>query len=441
MANTNYPEYPVHPVFLVTMKVLVLGGGGREHALCWKLQQSPLLSELHCTPGNAGIAQVAQVHSGDAVEVAQQIGADFVVVGPDALLAEGAVDRLKALGIVAFGPTQRGAQLEASKIFCKELLKNYGIPTGDFEAFETPEEAKAYLNDYDVTGPIVVKADGLAVGKGVVIAPDRDAAIDAVDEVLDIAQATMPDASTRILIEEFMRGEEVSLLALTDGENLLPLVPAQDHKRVGEGDTGPNTGGMGCYSPVPSFAPEMVQIAIETVLEPTVQALKSEGIEYRGVLYAGLMLTENGIKVLEYNCRFGDPETQVVLPRLQSDLLPLLLACAGVPEYSLPDLPCDWTDEAGVSVVLASEGYPGNYRKGDTIKGLVDAQANGALVFHAGTAQRDNEIVTSGGRVLAVTALGRDFQQARDNCYRAVEQIRFEGAHYRRDIGWRCVGS
>jgi phosphoribosylamine--glycine ligase len=421
------------------MRILVIGSGGREHALCWKLKQSALLSELHCTPGNAGIAQIAQIHGGDPVEVAQRIGADFVVVGPDAYLAEGVVDRLNAAGIAAFGPTQRGAQLEASKIFCKDLLKNYGIPTGDFEAFETAEEAKAYLNDYDVTGPIVVKADGLAVGKGVVIAPDRDAAIDAVDEVLGIAQATVADASTRILIEEFMQGEEVSLLALTDGENLLPLVPAQDHKRVGEGDTGPNTGGMGCYSPVPSFTPEMYQIAVETILKPTVQALKSEGIEYRGVLYAGLMLTKNGIKVLEYNCRFGDPETQVVLPRLQSDLLPLLLACAGVPEYSLPDLSCEWTDEAGVCVVLASEGYPGSYRKGDAIHGLREAQTDGALVFHAGTTQSDTEIVTSGGRVLAVTALGRDFHAARDNCYRAVEQIHFEGAHFRRDIGWRCL--
>jgi phosphoribosylamine--glycine ligase len=421
------------------MKVLVIGGGGREHALCWKLKQSPLLSELHCTPGNVGIAQIAQVHSEDPVEVAQRIGADFVVVGPDAYLAEGIVDRLNEAGILAFGPTQRGAQLEASKIFCKDLLKNYGIPTGDFEAFETAAEAKAYLNDYDVAGPIVVKADGLAVGKGVVIAPSRDLAMDAVDEVLRVAQATMPDASTRILIEEFMQGEEVSLLALTDGENLVPLVPAQDHKRVGEGDTGPNTGGMGCYSPVPSFTSEMYDIAVETILKPTVTALRSEGIEYRGVLYAGLMLTSNGIKVLEYNCRFGDPETQVVLPRLQSDLLPLLLACAGHSEYSLPDVPCEWTDEAGVCVVLASQGYPGSYRKGDAISGLDEAQSQGALVFHAGTTQRADEIVTSGGRVLAVTALGADFHAARENCYGAVEQIQFEGAHYRRDIGWRCL--
>jgi phosphoribosylamine--glycine ligase len=421
------------------MRVLVLGSGGREHALCWKLKQSPLLSELHCSPGNVGIAQVAQVHSGDPVEVAQQIGADFVVVGPDALLAEGVVDRLNAAGIAAFGPTERAAQLEASKIFCKELLKNYGIPTGDFEAFESAAEAKAYLNDYDVTGPIVVKADGLAVGKGVVVAPGRDAAMNAVDEVLGIARDTMPDASTRIVIEEFLQGEEVSLLALTDGENLVPLVPAQDHKRIGEGDAGPNTGGMGCYSPVPSFTQEMYDIAVETVLKPTLEALRGEGIEYRGVLYAGLMLTEHGIKVIEFNCRFGDPETQVVLPRLQSDLLPLLLACAGVPEYSLPDVPCVWTDDAAVCVVLASQGYPGKYRKGDKISGLEEAESKGALVFHAGTAGQNEDIVTSGGRVLAVTALGADFHAARENCYRIVEQIGFEGAYFRRDIGWRCL--
>jgi phosphoribosylamine--glycine ligase len=423
------------------MRVLVLGGGGREHALCWKLKQSPLLSELHCSPGNAGIAQIAQIHSGNPVHVAQKIGADFVVVGPDALLAEGVVDRLNAAGIAAFGPTQQAAQLEASKIFCKELLKNHGIPTGDFEAFETPKEAKAYLNDYDVTGPIVVKADGLAVGKGVVVAPSRDLAMDAVDEVLGIARETMLGASTRILIEEFLEGEEVSLLALTDGENLVPLVPAQDHKRIGEGDSGPNTGGMGCYSPVPSFTPEMYEAAVETILKPTLAALRSEGIEYRGVLYAGLMLTQNGLKVIEFNCRFGDPETQVVLPRLESDLLPLLLACAGVPEYSLPEQPCQWTDGASVCVVLASEGYPGSYRKGDAISGLQKVQTSGALVFHAGTAQRDGEIITSGGRVLAVTALGADFQEARDNCYGAIEQIQFAGAYFRRDIGWRCLAA
>jgi phosphoribosylamine--glycine ligase len=381
------------------MKILVIGGGGREHALCWKLAKSPLVSELFCTPGNAGIAQVAQCLSGDAVEVAQRIGADFVVVGPDGALAEGIVDRLKAVGIPAFGPTQNAARLESSKIFCKELMQNYGIPTGDSESFDDAESAKAYLNDYDSESPIVVKADGLAVGKGVVVAQSRDEAIEAVDEVLGIAQATS-GTNNRVLIEEFLEGQEVSLLALTDGQSVLPLVPAQDHKRVGEGDTGANTGGMGCYSPVPVFTRELYDEAVKTVLEPTVRALRDEGIEYRGVLYAGLMLTPRGLKVLEFNARFGDPETQVVLPRLQSDLLPLLLASAGFGEHSLLDTPCVWTDDASMCVVMASGGYPGSYRKGDIISGLDKAQANGALVFHAGTAERGGEIVTSGGRVL-----------------------------------------
>ncbi len=423
------------------MKVLVIGGGGREHALCWKLKQSPLLSELHCTPGNAGIAQIAQCHGGDAVEVARKIGADFVVVGPDAALAEGVVDRLKAQGIPAFGPTQNAARLESSKVFCKELLRKYGIPTADFETFEDAEMARAYLSDRDDETPVVVKADGLAVGKGVVIARGRKEAVAAVDEVLGVARATMPDAEERIVVEEFLEGEEVSLIALTDGETVVPLAPAQDHKRVGEGDTGPNTGGMGCYSPVPSFTPELHEIAVETMLKPTVEALKNEGIEYRGALYAGLILTRGGLKVIEFNARFGDPEAQVILPRLQSDLLPLLLACAGASDTPLSQTPCEWTPDATLCVAMAAAGYPGEVRRGDTIIGLDEAESGGALVFHAGTAQRDGVCVTSGGRVLGVTALGRDFLQARERCYHAVEQIRFEGAHYRRDIGWRTLNA
>jgi phosphoribosylamine--glycine ligase len=419
------------------MKVLVVGGGGREHALCWKIAQSPMVSDLFCTPGNAGIAQIAQCLSGDAVEVAQQIGADFVVVGPDDYLADGLVDRLNAVGIPAFGPTQDGAQLEASKIFCKTLLKKYGIPTGNFEAFDSADAAKAYISDLDESFPVVVKADGLALGKGVVVAQTRTEALDAVDHVISAARGR-----ATVLVEQYLTGEEVSLLALTDGENVVPLVPAQDHKRVGEGDTGPNTGGMGCYSPVPSLTPELYDLAIKTILEPTVQALKSEGIEYRGVLYAGLMLTPHGLKVLEYNCRFGDPETQVILPRLQRDLMPLLLACAGATTFenrSLPDIPCEWTSQSAVCVVMASAGYPGNYAKGEVLSGLEEATQAGAQVFHAGTALRDGGIVTNGGRVLGVTALGDGFAQARENAYRAVEQIHFNGAHFRRDIGWRCL--
>jgi phosphoribosylamine--glycine ligase len=361
-----------------------------------------------------------------------------VVVGPDNPLAEGIIDRLQEVGISAFGPSRRAAQLEASKIFCKELLRKYSIPTGDFEAFDSAEAAKAYLNDRDDDAPIVVKADGLALGKGVVIAQTRDEAMTAVDHVLEMA-----GGSQRVLIEECLTGEEVSLIALTDGETVLPLVPVQDHKRVGEGDTGPNTGGMGCYSPVPSFTAGMYEVAVSTILEPTVRAMREEGIEFRGALYAGLMLTPGGPRVLEFNCRFGDPETQVILPRMESDLLPLLLACSRNDGSgpTLREMTCEWKDEAAVCVVMASLGYPGSYRKGDVIIGLDEARETGALVFHAGTTDHEGVTLTSGGRVLGVTALGADFLQAREHCYRAVEQIRFEGAHYRRDIGWRCLKS
>lgn len=420
------------------MKVLVLGSGGREHALCWKLAKSPLLSQLFCCPGNAGIAHIATCISGNAVEVAQQIGADFVVVGPDGLLADGVVDKLNAVGIRAFGPTKAAAQLESSKIFCKDLLRKYNIPTATAESFDSPEDAKNYISNLENDAPIVVKADGLAVGKGVVIAQTKAEAIAAIDEVLGIAHATSGDNS-RVLVEEYMTGEEVSLLALTDGETILPLVPAQDHKRIGEGDTGANTGGMGCYSPVPAFTQQQFDDAVENILKPTLAGLKSEGIEYRGVLYAGLMLTPNGTRVVEFNARFGDPETQVVLPRLKSDLLPLLLACSGHIEYSIGELACEWTNEAAVCVVMSSAGYPANYRKGDAISGLEEATQNGALVFHAGTAFKDDEIVTNGGRVLGVTALGNGFHDAREKCYDAVEKIHFDGAYFRKDIGWRCL--
>ena len=413
------------------MKILVIGGGGREHALCWKLKQSPLVTGLFCCPGNPGIARVATCIAGDALDAAQQVGADFVVVGPEVPLAAGIVDQLAALGIPAFGPNKEAAQLEGSKIFCKQLLSKYGIPTGDFEVFDDPESARAYLQDRDAELPVVLKADGLAAGKGVVVAKNSAEAIAAVDEMAAIGN------NSRLLVEECLTGEEVSLIALTDGENLVPMVAAQDHKRVGEGDTGPNTGGMGCYSPVPAFPDELRQTCIETILKPTVQALKAEGIDYRGALYAGLMLTPDGPKVLEYNCRFGDPETQVIMPRLQSDILPLLLASARVPGYDLAQLPCEWTEDAAVCVVMAAYGYPGEVRKGDAISGL-DA-AGEAIVFHAGTAARDDDVVTSGGRVLGVSALGSDFQTARANAYAAVDQIHFEGAHFRRDIGWRCV--
>ncbi len=416
------------------MKVLIVGSGGREHALAWKLKQSDLVSQLFCVPGNPGMAQVAECISGDPLTVAQSVKADFVVVGPEVPLAEGLIDELNTCGIAAFGPNKKAAQLEGSKDFCKQLLKKYNIPTAAFETFVEAEAAKEYLRG--ARFPIVVKADGLAAGKGVIIAQNSDEANSAVEALF--AMQSGLDAP-KLVVEEFLEGEEVSLIALTDGKTILPLVPAQDHKRAFEGDNGPNTGGMGCYSPVPAFDNSLYEIAVRDILEPTMAALQSEGIEYRGALYAGLMLTKDGPKVLEYNCRFGDPETQVILPRLQSDLLPLLLACADAAEKPLNELPCEWTNEAAVCVVMASQGYPGDYRKSDTISGLDEAAQTGAVVFHAGTKTENETVVTSGGRVLGVTALGNDFHAARQACYAAVEKINFDGAHYRRDIGWRCL--
>lgn len=418
------------------MKILVIGSGGREHALVWKIARSPLVSEVFCSPGNAGIAQICECLSGDAVEIARQVGADFVVVGPDGALADGVVDRLNAAGFPAFGPTQSAARLESSKIFTKELLAKYGVPTAKFATFENARDAKDYLAAQP-DGPIVIKADGLAVGKGVVVASNRAEALAGVDEVLGIASSTVQGDAGRIVIEEMMNGPEISFFALTDGRDLLPLVEVQDHKRAFDGDTGPNTGGMGCYSPVPVFSSALREQVIETILQPTLDGLRSEGVEFRGVLYCGLMMTSEGPKVVEYNARFGDPECQLLMPLLQSDIVPVLLACAGVGERPLRDLTLEWSNEAAVIVVMAAQGYPGAPRKGDAIAGLENVRD--ALVFHAGTRRENDQIVTNGGRVLGVTALGEDFAAARQKAYAAVEQIHFEGAHFRRDIGWRAA--
>jgi phosphoribosylamine--glycine ligase len=420
------------------MKILVVGSGGREHALVWKIAQSPLVTQVFCTPGNAGIAQIATCLAGDPVEIAGQVGADFVVVGPDGALADGVVDRLNQAGFPAFGPTQSAARLESSKIFTKELLAKYQIPTAQFASFDNATAAKAYLETLP-DGPVVVKADGLAVGKGVVVATNRLEALDGVDEVLGIASSTVVGDAGRVVIEEFMTGEEISFFAISDGTDLLPLIDVQDHKRVFDGDLGPNTGGMGCYSPVPSFTPQLRETVIETILKPTLAGLRAEGVEYRGVLYCGLMLTENGLRVVEYNARFGDPECQLIMPLLKSDIVPVLMASAGAGGYKLADLELDWSSEAAVIVVLAAQNYPATPRKGDVISGLNAAQNDGALVFHAGTKEQNGELVTSGGRVLGVAALGNDFPSARAKAYAAVEKIHFEGVHFRRDIGWRAV--
>lgn len=418
------------------MKILVVGSGGREHALVWKIKQSPLVSQVFCTPGNAGIAQICECLSGEPVQIAREIGADFVVVGPDGALADGLVDRLNAAGFAAFGPTQSAARLESSKIFTKNLLSKYGIPTAKFAAFESVREAQIYLVKQP-DGPVVVKADGLAVGKGVIMAKNRSEALWAVEEVVGLASITSAQDEGRIVIEEMMEGEEISFFALCDGENLLPLVAVQDHKRAFDGDTGPNTGGMGCYSPVPVFTAQLRETVVETILKPTLQGLKSEGIEYRGVLYCGLMLTKDGPKVVEYNARFGDPECQLLMPLLKNDIVPILLACAGIGEKKLSEFTPKWSDEAAVIVVLAAQGYPSAPRKGDAISGL--ESVDDALIFHAGTKNQGETIVTNGGRVLGVVGIGDDFESARKKAYAAIAKIGFEGAHFRRDIGWRAM--
>lgn len=421
------------------MRVLVIGSGGREHALVWKIQQSPLVSEVFCTPGNAGIAQICQCLEGEATEIARKIGADFVVVGPDGALADGVVDRLNAAGIAAFGPTQSAARLESSKIFTKNLLRKYGVPSADFASFESADEAKKYLKSLP-DGPIVVKADGLAVGKGVVVAANRAEALAGVDEVLGIAaqtaHGTAQSNAGRVVIEEMMVGEEISFFALSDGTDLLPLIEVRDYKRAFDGDLGPNTGGMGCFSPVPGFTAKLRETVIETLLKPTLAGLKAEGVEFRGVMYCGLMLTESGPKVVEYNARFGDPECQILMPRLQSDIVPVLLACAGVGEAKLRDFTLEWSAEAAVVVVMAAQGYPGAPRRGDAIFGLEDVED--ALVFHAGTRRKDGRIVTHGGRVLGVVGRDKSLEIARRRAYQGVGEIEFKGAHFRGDIGLRA---
>ena len=419
------------------MKILVLGSGGREHALVWKIKQSPLVTELYCSPGNAGIAQICECLSGEPLDVAHQIDADLVVVGPDGMLADGVADKLRAAHIPVVGPGKSGARLESSKIFTKKLLQKYGVPSAKFAAFESADEAKAYLQTQP-NGPIVVKADGLAVGKGVVVAANRAEAIAGVDEVTQIAQSTTLGDQGRIVIEEMMNGPEISFFALTDGQTLLPLIEARDYKRAFDGDEGPNTGGMGCFSPVADWTPQLREQVIETILKPTLAGLQAEGIEYRGVLYCGLMLTEDGPKVVEYNARFGDPECQLIMARLKDDIVPIFMACAGMNigmrDRKLSDFKLNWRDEAAVLVVMAAANYPGAPRKGDRILGLNQGITGETMIFHAGTKLVDGQFVTNGGRVLGVTALGADVATARAKAYQTVESIHFEGAHYRSDI-------
>ena len=419
------------------MKILVLGSGGREHALCWKIKQSALVTKLVCSPGNAGIAQICECIKGAPLDVAQKFDADLVVVGPDGMLADGVADKLRAADIPVVGPSKSAARLESSKIFTKKLLQKYGVPSAKFAAFDSGDEAKAYLLTQP-DGPIVVKADGLAVGKGVVVAANRAQALAGVDEVTAIAGATTLGDRGRIVIEEMMTGPEISFFALTDGETLLPLIEARDYKRAFDGDEGPNTGGMGCFSPVPDWTPELRSQVIETILKPTLVGLQAEKIEFRGVLYCGLMLTDEGPKVVEYNARFGDPECQLIMARLKDDIVPILMACAGIDvgmrDRKMSDFKLHWRDEAAVLVVMAASGYPSSPRKGDRILGLNRGITDEAMIFHAGTKLEDDAFVTNGGRVLGMTALGETVAAARARAYELVETISFEGAQYRSDI-------
>lgn len=421
------------------MNVLVVGSGGREHALCWALKKSPRCTRLYCAPGNAGIAEVATLVpvNAEAVDeitswaVANAI--DFVVVGPEGPLVLGLADRLREAGIAVFGPSEQAAALEGSKGFMKDVLREAGVPTAWYSRFTDIDAAKAYVREKGA--PIVIKTDGLAAGKGVILCQSIDEAISALDDMM--GTRIFGDAGNEVVIEQFLVGEEVSFFAIADGETAVPLIAAQDHKAVGDGDTGPNTGGMGAYSPAPVFTPALQDEVMRTAILPTVQRMKERGTPFCGVLFCGLMITADGPKVLEYNVRFGDPECQVLMSRLDSDLLEALLAAA---EGRLSDVNMRWKDETALVVVMAANGYPGTYEKGTVIGGLAEAGAcDGVTVFHAGTKQQGDQVVATGGRVLGVTATGRTVREAQAKAYAGVDALNWPGGFCRRDIGWRAV--
>lgn len=419
------------------MKVLVIGGGGREHALVWKLAQSPRVNKIICAPGNAGIAELAtcvNVSGEDIpglVNLAKNEGVDITVVGPEAPLAAGIVDAFQAAGLRIFGPTQKAAALESSKVFAKELMYKYNIPTAKYKVFASAESASRYIKE---TGtPCVLKADGLAAGKGVIVARDEETALSAVQSIM--VERVFGDAGSRLIVEECLVGEEASVLAFTDGKTVLPMLPAQDHKQVYDGDRGPNTGGMGAYCPAPVCSPELQNQILNEILMPAVKGMEAEGRPYKGVLYAGLMITDEGPKVLEFNVRFGDPEAQPLIMMLKTDLVDIIEA---VLDEKLDTVELKWRDGAAVCVVMASGGYPGSYAKGFPIYGLKNVP-EGVEVFHAGTAEKDGKIVTAGGRVLGVTAVEKDIPSAIELAYKGVEAISFKDVHYRKDIGKKAL--
>jgi len=420
------------------MDVLVIGSGGREHALCWKLASSPLLRNLYCAPGNGGIAQDAEcvdldIADHDAViAFCQDRMIELVVVGPEAPLVDGLVDALEAAGIRAFGPRANAAQLEGSKGFTKDLCARHNIPTGVYGRFRDAASARAYVAEHGA--PIVVKADGLAAGKGVTVAMTVEEANTAIDDAFG---GRFGAAGAEVVVEEFLEGEEASFFVLTDGVNALPLATAQDHKAVGEGDTGPNTGGMGAYSPAPVMTPEMVERTMTEIIRPTIAGMAADGCPFRGVLFAGLMITAEGPKLIEYNIRFGDPECQALMVRLRSDLMAALIATM---DGVLDRFDLRWHDDAALTVVMATEGYPGDVEKGSAIGGLFDAGlVEGVTIFHAGTRDDGMNFRANGGRVLGVTALGKTVQQAQERAYDAIDRIEWPEGFCRRDIGWRAV--
>ena len=421
------------------MQVLVIGGGGREHTLVWKLAQSKSVTKIYAAPGNPGMKGLAECVDLDIADLdgladwAEKHAIDLTVVGPEAPLVAGIVDVFKARGLTIFGPSAKAAEIEGSKIFSKELMEKYGVPTAFFKVCDNLADARAFVEEKGA--PIVIKADGLAAGKGVVVAMTKDEALDALDDMM--GHHKFGSAGNRVVIEEFMEGEEASLLAFTDGKTIVPMLAAQDHKRVNDGDQGPNTGGMGAYCPAPVMTAALKEKTVKEVLRPIVDALAKEGRPYSGCLYAGLMIKGDSVKVVEFNARFGDPETQVVLPLLKSDLAENMTACA---KGTLQPEMVEWSDKAAVCVVMASGGYPGSYKKGLPITGLKAAGAmEDVVVFHAGTREEDGKILTNGGRVLGVTAVADDIPSAQQKAYDAVDKIHFEGAHFRQDIAWRAL--
>ncbi len=415
------------------MKILVVGSGGREHTILWKLKQSPRVTGLYCIPGNGGISDIAECVPISAMDIegivcfAKKEGIDLVVVAPDDPLAAGMVDVLEKEGIRAFGPRKNAAILEASKVFSKDLMKKYNIPSAAYESFDNSKAAKEYVKSAKM--PLVVKADGLALGKGVLICNTLEEALDAISSIME--DKKFGTAGQRIVIEEFMTGPEVSVLAFTDGKTIIPMESSQDHKRAHDNDQGLNTGGMGTFSPSRVYTKELQDLCMETIFIPTINAMSLEGRPFKGVLFFGLMLTHEGPKVLEYNARFGDPETQVILPRLQNDLLDIFEA---VIDEKLDTIKLSWMQNTAVCVVMASGGYPEKYIKGYEIKGL-DSVEKDIMIFHAGTKKENNKYYTNGGRVLGVTALAENIEKAREKAYNAIAAIEFKDAHYRRDIG------